>query len=87
MTDLTAIVSGLTKAQRALVLESEPGAWGNPERATGAEVIGAGRFAAAQALERKGLGEVQIDANCYPYALWLNNGTGLAVRAALKGEG
>ncbi len=78
------IAAGLTEAQRALVIESEPGGWGRDDTACGAELIGAGKWAAARALSRKRLGDVVEDFGMYPPGLYFNTQLGLAVRESLR---
>lgn len=79
-TDIAALASRLTRAQRAMVLASEPGGWGNPNEATGADVMGSSGWATALALERRGMGDIEESPGSYPPALYFHNSTGLAVR-------
>ena len=84
-TDTAREVAGrLTKAQRAKVLESEPGAWNRTEDATGAGLVGAGGYATGRALVRAGLGIIEEHPGMWPSALFFNNSAGLAVRAILQ---
>jgi hypothetical protein len=80
------IARGLTMAQRAMVLESEPGAWGRDDDGCGAEVHGAGKWAVARALEKLGLGDTEESPGSYPSGLYFNNPLGLQVRAILQNE-
>jgi hypothetical protein len=72
----------LTKAQRRLVLASEPGAFGREDRAYGVEISGA-QYRTAAALERMGVGTYTHGASCGD--LYFNtDDLGLAVRALLQ---
>lgn len=82
MTDVAQIVAGLTKAQAAMVLESEPGAWGRDDDGTGAEVFGSG-YIVARNLVAANLGDIEEHPGLWPPALYFNNALGLAVRTAL----
>lgn len=77
------IAKGLTKAQRVLVLASEGGAFGYPNRAYGTPVEGA-KHRTALTLDRLGLG-VYAYSDCFE-SLYFNNETGLAVRAILEAQ-
>ena len=77
----------LTKAQRAMVLASEPGGRGQLDKACGADIIGIGAWSTARALERLGLGDVEQWPGYYPPGLYFNNSEGLAVRRALEQKG
>jgi len=83
MTDLDKLAKSLTKAQRKMVLASEPGGWGRDDTACGVPLKGSG-FATARALERKRIGEYTFGSNFED--LYFNNQTGLALRNHLKGQ-
>lgn len=84
--DVPAICAGLTKAQRRMVIESEPGGHGLIDQACGAEVHGAGKYAVARALVAADLGDLEEHPGFYPSALYFNNSDGLAVRAHILKE-
>ncbi len=83
MTDLDKLAKSLTKAQREMVLASEPGGWGCDDTVCGVPLNGPG-FATARALERKGIGEHTFGSEFED--LYFNNQTGLALRNHLKGQ-
>lgn len=76
------VAAKLTKAQRTLVLASEPGGWGRDDCAIGVEISGA-QYRTAKALEKLGVGTYSHGS---PYGdLYFNtDGLGLAVRAHLE---
>lgn len=75
------IAKGRTKAQRAMLVASEPGAWGNDELAIGVEIRGA-QYRTARTLEKLGLGD---HTHGSPFGdLYFNNSLGLEVRAILE---
>ena len=75
------IARGLSKAQKTMVIESEPGGFGRNDTACGVPLHGA-RFRVAASLENKGLGEYSFGSSFED--LYFNNQRGLAVRAILK---
>ena len=78
------IAAGLTKAQREVCLSSEPGAFGRDDDGCGAELRNAGQVAAARALVRKGLGDIEDHSPYWPRFLYFNNLDGLEVRRILQ---
>ena len=81
MDDVAKIAARLSEAQRMIVEASEPGGFDDPDQACGCDIKGAGQHAAAKALERKGVGEVEHYDNIN--TLYWNNALGLAVRTYL----
>ena len=81
MSEAEDIVGKLTKAQQALVLASEPGAWGREDDGLGVEISGS-KCRVARKLETMGLGTYSDGS---PYGdLYFNNALGLEVRRLLQ---
>ena len=83
MVEAETIARGLTKAQRGVCINSEPGAFGRADDGCGAELVNAGQVSAARALMRKGLGDIEDHSPYRPRFLYFNNSEGLAVRRHL----
>ena len=81
MDDADRIAAGLTKAQRDLLIASEPGGWGRADMACGVELRGPA-YSTAKALAARKLGTF-TSGSVYG-DLYFNSRLGLAVRTILE---
>lgn len=83
MSDPAEIARGLTKAQRTMLLASDPDDLTGREGA-GVDLFTGADYAVAKALERKGLGNREGPGGFRYAGMYWNNGLGLAVRQHIK---